>query len=189
MDAFRQFDRREYDTAAGHLSPVGNGWWRYGGPRSQFDQQPIEATAMLLAAEAAFDLTSADRYRATVERSYAWFLGANDAGVVVVDPERGACHDGLTPSGVNLNIPPAIRAPQIGIISPFYSQLAAEIARTITLVSPLFELFRRNLPHLPENMAVNCAVHIVPHRLRPYSYSRKLKAKLFNAGSRLDIDI
>jgi len=58
---------------------------------------------MLLAAEAAFDVTSADRYRATVERSYAWFLGANDAGVVVVDPERGACHDGLTPSGVNLN--------------------------------------------------------------------------------------
>ena len=90
-------------SPAGHLSPVGNGWWRYGGPRSQFDQQPIEATAMLLAAEAAFDLTSADRYRATVERSYAWFLGANDAGVVVVDPERGACHDGLTPSGVNLN--------------------------------------------------------------------------------------
>jgi hypothetical protein len=90
-------------SPAGHLSPIGNGWWRYGGVRSQFDQQPIEATAMLLAAEAALDVTGADRYRASVDRAYAWFLGANDVGVVVADPERGACHDGLTPTGVNLN--------------------------------------------------------------------------------------
>ena len=34
----------------GHLSPVGNGWWRRGDEMSHFDQQPIEATALLLAA-------------------------------------------------------------------------------------------------------------------------------------------
>jgi hypothetical protein len=38
-----------------------------------------------------------------MERSYAWFLGANDLGVVVAVPDRGACRDGLTPLGVNLN--------------------------------------------------------------------------------------
>ena len=41
----------------GHLSPVGNEWWPRGGDRSQFDQQPIEATALLLAAEAAHGVT------------------------------------------------------------------------------------------------------------------------------------
>jgi hypothetical protein len=90
-------------SPAGHLTPIGNGWWQYGGVRSQFDQQPIEATALLLAAETAFELTGDDRYRATVERAYAWFLGANDTGVAVADPERGACRDGLTPSGSNEN--------------------------------------------------------------------------------------
>ena len=33
----------------------GTSWWPRGGARSQFDQQPIEATALLLAAESAYD--------------------------------------------------------------------------------------------------------------------------------------
>ena len=66
---------------------------------SQFDQQPIEATALLLAAEAAHEVTGDARYEAAMERSYAWFLGANDLGLYVADPARGACCDGLDASG------------------------------------------------------------------------------------------
>ena len=44
-----------------------------------------------------------DRHRSTMERCYGWFLGRNDGDVVIALPERGACHDGLTPSGVNRN--------------------------------------------------------------------------------------
>jgi hypothetical protein len=87
----------------GHLSPVGNEWWPRGGTMSQFDQQPIEATALLLAAEAAHTVTGGVRYEAAMERSYAWFLGANDLGLYVADPARGACCDALTPQGVNVN--------------------------------------------------------------------------------------
>jgi hypothetical protein len=87
----------------GHLSPVGNEWWPRGGDMSQFDQQPIEATALLLAAEAAHAVTGGERYLAAMERSYAWFLGANDLGLYVADPARGACCDGLTQLGVNMN--------------------------------------------------------------------------------------
>src|SRR5665811_1436643 len=48
----------------GHLTPIGNkGWWPRDGTRARFDQQPIEATALLLAAEAAWETTHADRYR------------------------------------------------------------------------------------------------------------------------------
>ena len=88
---------------AGHLSPIGNGWWPRDGKRSTFDQQPIEPTALLLAAEAAFDESGDERYLATMERCYAWFLGANDAGVAVADPDTGAGFDGLERRGANQN--------------------------------------------------------------------------------------
>lgn len=88
---------------SGQLSPIGNGWWPNGGAKSTFDQQPIEATALLLAAESALEATGDDRYRMAMERAYAWFLGGNDLHAPIAVPERGACFDGLTPKGVNLN--------------------------------------------------------------------------------------
>lgn len=87
----------------GNLSSIGNGWWPRYGERSQFDQQPIEATALLLAAGCALTESRDDRFGAAMERSYAWFLGANDRGFMLADPERGACRDGLTRRGVNMN--------------------------------------------------------------------------------------
>ena len=87
----------------GRFSPVGNGWWPRGGTRSQFDQQPIEATALLLAAEAAHNVTREPRYLEAMERAYAWFLGGNDLGRRIATPARGACSDGLTSTGVNTN--------------------------------------------------------------------------------------
>jgi hypothetical protein len=94
----------EAQTATdGHLSPIGNGWWSRGGAKSHFDQQPIEATALILAAWAAFGVTADDAYRTAIERAYAWFLGGNDLGLDVADPDRGAGYDGLTVDGINTN--------------------------------------------------------------------------------------
>ena len=90
-------------SADDRFSPVGNGWWPRDGERSRFDQQPIEATALLLAAEAAFHESGDERHLAAMERCYAWFLGGNDVGVPVADPARGAGFDGLEPNGVNQN--------------------------------------------------------------------------------------
>jgi hypothetical protein len=94
----------EVQTAPdGHLSPIGNGWWPRGGTKSQFDQQPIEATALLLAADAAHQVTHQPRYLAVMERAYAWFLGENDLGRRVAIPIRGASSDGVTAKGLNTN--------------------------------------------------------------------------------------
>lgn len=94
----------EVQTAPkGHLSPIGNGWWPRTGAKSQFDQQPIEATALLLAAEAAHVATGDPRYLAAMEQAYGWFLGANDLRRRLADPARGSGRDGLTASGVNTN--------------------------------------------------------------------------------------
>ena len=94
----------ERQTApAGHLSPVGNGWWPRDGVRSQFDQQPIEAAGLALAAQAALAATGRARYRDVVNLAYGWFLGANDGGMPVAIPSRGASFDALTATGVNTN--------------------------------------------------------------------------------------
>jgi hypothetical protein len=90
-------------AAAGHCSPVGNGWWTRGGTPAAFDQQPIEPVSFLLAAEAAHAATGDERHVATMEWAFAWFAGGNDLGIRVADPARGASFDGLTPLGVNRN--------------------------------------------------------------------------------------
>jgi hypothetical protein len=63
-----------------------------------FDQQPIDATATILAAEAAANATGEQRCRRAAERAYGWFLGDNDLGVPVAVPRTGGCHDGLSPA-------------------------------------------------------------------------------------------
>jgi hypothetical protein len=89
---------------AGHFSPIGNrGWWPRGGDKARYDQQPMEATALLLAAEAALEVTGDPRHRTTIEWAYAWFLGRNDGGLPLALPARGGCQDGLSSSGVNTN--------------------------------------------------------------------------------------
>lgn len=95
----------ETQTARGGIfSPIGNdGWWERGGPRARFAQQPIEATATILAVAAAFDVSGDPRYRRAAEAAYAWFLGENDAGLVVADSATGGCHDGLSEGHVNEN--------------------------------------------------------------------------------------
>ena len=95
----------EVQTApAGHLSPVGNhGWLPRGGEKARFDQQPIEATTILQAADAAWRATGKARYLAAAEAAYAWFLGGNDLAIPLAEPKHGGCFDGLTEGGVNPN--------------------------------------------------------------------------------------
>jgi hypothetical protein len=95
----------EAETArGGNFSPVGNnGWWERGGPRARFAQQPIEATATIHAATAAFDVTGDPRYRRAAEAAYGWFLGENDGGLLVADVATGGCHDGLHQDHVSEN--------------------------------------------------------------------------------------
>lgn len=91
-------------TPAGSLGPIGNrGWWPRGGRPATFDQQPIEPASLVSAAVTAYLLTGERRWVAAAERAFGWFLGANDLGIALADPLRGACRDGLGPEGPNHN--------------------------------------------------------------------------------------
>lgn len=90
-------------TSADHLSVVPVGGWQRGAPRLRHDQQPIEVAALADACAAAAAVTGEHVWRRGIRRSIAWFLGDNDVGAVMWDPETGGGYDGLTVHGPNLN--------------------------------------------------------------------------------------
>ena len=83
--------------------PIGNdGWYVRGGPRARYAQQPLEATALIDAAHAAFDATGDPAYAALARVGLEWFYGRNSRTMLLA--RGGGCCDGLDESGVNLNM-------------------------------------------------------------------------------------
>jgi glycosyltransferase involved in cell wall biosynthesis len=88
----------------GHLRPIGsNGFFRRGGKRADFDQQPIEAHAMVSACLAAHGATGDGWWYEQAQRAFDWFLGWNDLGLELYSPGTGACRDALHVDRVNEN--------------------------------------------------------------------------------------
>lgn len=89
---------------AGYVVLVGNrGWWPHDGKPARYDQQPIDADALVEACAAAWQVDRDPAWLHAMERSYAWFLGSNSVGIAVAEPARGGCGDGLTAVGVSAN--------------------------------------------------------------------------------------
>jgi glycosyltransferase involved in cell wall biosynthesis len=89
---------------AGHFVPIGsNGFYQQNGERARFDQQPIEAQAMVSACLEAYRITGDKRWRKEARRAFEWFLGRNDLNLPVYDPTTGGCRDGLHPDRPNEN--------------------------------------------------------------------------------------
>jgi glycosyltransferase involved in cell wall biosynthesis len=91
-------------TEDGHFVPIGsNGWYELGGPRARFDQQPIEANAMIEACVEAFNITRDKSWFDNAVMCFNWFLGHNDLNLPLYDPKTGGCRDGLMADGINQN--------------------------------------------------------------------------------------
>ncbi len=84
--------------------PVGqNGWYKKGGKKALYDQQVIEATDMILAGMAGWQVSGKKEYQGLVRLWWGWFEGHNLQKKALIDPQSGGCYDGLTPTGLNLN--------------------------------------------------------------------------------------
>lgn len=91
-------------SAEGTVTLIGNqGWLRRDGSRARFDQQPIEACALVEACLAAWQATREARWHERARHFLGWFLGSNDTQSVLYDSSTGGCRDGLSPNGPNLN--------------------------------------------------------------------------------------
>jgi len=89
---------------SGQLSLIGNdGWYRRGENKARYDQQVLDATALVDACYQAFVLTGDDKWLSCMEWAFNWFFGSNDGNQALYDFSDGGCFDGLQPGGINKN--------------------------------------------------------------------------------------
>jgi glycosyltransferase involved in cell wall biosynthesis len=87
-----------------HFSFIGSrGWYERGKARAAFDQQPVEAAAMVMMLRAACDVTKNPKFLSLQRTAFDWFLGANDLHIPLYDFRTKGCADGLMAGGVNGN--------------------------------------------------------------------------------------
>jgi glycosyltransferase involved in cell wall biosynthesis len=87
-----------------HFSFIGTqGWYERGKARAAFDQQPVDAAAMVMTLRSAYDATKEPRFLSLQRTAFDWFLGANDLHTPLYDFRTKGCSDGLMPGGVNGN--------------------------------------------------------------------------------------
>ena len=97
-------DQQRSESEGKHFVPIGsNGFHSKGGERARFDQQPVEAQAMISACLEANRITGNKLWYLEARRAFEWFLGRNDLHLSVYDPTTGGCRDGLHPDRPNEN--------------------------------------------------------------------------------------
>jgi glycosyltransferase involved in cell wall biosynthesis len=88
----------------GHFVPIGShGFYSKTSEKARFDQQPVEACAMVAACLQAYAATKKGRWRKEAWAAFNWFLGDNDLQIALYDPMTGGCRDGLHPDRANEN--------------------------------------------------------------------------------------
>jgi glycosyltransferase involved in cell wall biosynthesis len=88
----------------GHFAPVGNrGWYTRNGKKARFDQQPVEAAAMVEACLSAGAASGEEFWFEEAVCCFEWFLGRNDLQTPLYDFSTGGCCDGLDANGINQN--------------------------------------------------------------------------------------
>jgi glycosyltransferase involved in cell wall biosynthesis len=97
-------DLQRAEEAGGYFVPIGsNGFYQRGGERARFDQQPVEAQAMVSACLEAHRITGDKSWYKEARCAFDWFLGRNDLDLPIYDPTTGGCRDGLHPDRPNEN--------------------------------------------------------------------------------------
>jgi glycosyltransferase involved in cell wall biosynthesis len=88
----------------GHFVPIGSqGFYRQGGEKARFDQQPLEAAGAVSACLQAYRVTADRRWHSEAWSAFNWFLGDNDLQLPLYDSVTGGCRDGLHPDRANEN--------------------------------------------------------------------------------------
>jgi glycosyltransferase involved in cell wall biosynthesis len=104
LESLDWFVRMQHCEMKGHFVPIGSqGFYRKGGDKARFDQQPVEAGAVVSACLQAFRATGNDRWVKEAWSAFNWFLGDNDLQIVLYDSSTGGCRDGLHPDRANEN--------------------------------------------------------------------------------------
>jgi hypothetical protein len=86
------------------LSLIGNQkWLLMDQDYKMFAQQPVDAMAMVLLYESAWEATGKPEYIDKLLLSFEWFYGKNDLDVALFDSETKGCNDGIEDFNINRN--------------------------------------------------------------------------------------
>lgn len=91
-------------TKNGTLSIIGNQGWMTRNSRAVYDQQPVEAMALVITCKNAYMVTQDRKWRKRMVQSFEWFTGKNDINMPLYDFKTGGCYDGLQPGKMNQNM-------------------------------------------------------------------------------------
>jgi len=104
LQALSWLSKIQTDETGGHFVTIGNhGWYKKGGKKARFDQQPVEAAAMVDACLEAFNATRDEQWIVSAYQCFNWYQGENDLRLALYDHATGGCQDGLQADGVNEN--------------------------------------------------------------------------------------
>src|SRR3989338_3214380 len=88
----------------GKLVLIGNkGWYHRNSERALYDQQPVDAAAMVQTLLIAYKITKKKSYYSNAVLAFNWFLGKNSLNQMMYDEVTGGCFDGLSEETINLN--------------------------------------------------------------------------------------
>lgn len=88
----------------GVVAPIGQaGWWFRGEEKAEYDQQPLEAADMVLAAGMLYEITKEEKYQTLALEWMNWYNGQNSQEKSLVSEATKGVYDALTPGGVNKN--------------------------------------------------------------------------------------
>lgn len=86
------------------LVPVGcQGWYPRNRVKAEFDQLPVEAGSAAETLAIASTATGSSHYWSLALSALEWYHGKNLKDVTLYDEKTGACHDGISTTGLNLN--------------------------------------------------------------------------------------
>jgi len=86
------------------LSLIGNRkWLRLDQDYDFFAQQPIDAMAMVILYQCAWEATGNKEFIDKLHLSFDWFFGKNDLDITLFDSESKACNDGIEENNINRN--------------------------------------------------------------------------------------
>lgn len=88
----------------GMYVPIGqDGWFKRGGHRHKFDQQPEDVATTITALKSMYEISQDIYYQKCAYKTFDWFLGGNVLGRIMYDQTSGGCYDGLRENEINLN--------------------------------------------------------------------------------------
>jgi hypothetical protein len=93
-----------FNILENHFRYIGNkGWYKKGGPRAHFDEQPIEAGSTVQACYAAYRASGLGYYRDMAKKAFAWYHGDNILRRPLFNARRQSVFDGLNEGEINPN--------------------------------------------------------------------------------------